>query len=1094
MVNRLISFALEQRFLILILTALLIGVGIKSAVDLPIDAVPDVTNVQVQINTDAPALSPFEVEKLITFPLELAMSGLPDTTEIRSLSKFGLSQITIVFEDDVNIYFARQLVAERLQDAAQHLPPGVGAHPEMAPVSTGLGEIYQFVVERIPGPEPTRAVSTMAARHLAEGTHDADEEHHRYLAPCGCPCLVCTQRDAGISQTSPWLTPFDPDAMHMRTLVDWVIKPQLRTVPGVAEVNPFGGFEKQYQVLVDPDKLVSHDLSLREVFEALGKNNRNAGGAYVEHQAEQYLVRGIGLVNSIEDIRDIIITEEHGTPLRVRDVAEVVIGPEVRQGSATKDGKGEVVTAIAMLLRGANSRTVVQDVKEKVKDLNKSLAPAGVRIKPFYDRTELINKTIHTVEKNLFEGGLLVVAVLVALLGNLRAALIVASAIPLSMLFALTGMQKYGISGNLMSLGAIDFGLIVDGAVVMVENMVREIAERRKHLGRALSRPEVMRLVLESAQSLSRPIVFGVGIIIMVYLPIMTLEGIEGKMFKPMAFTVALALTGALLLSLTLIPVLCALFLRGDAAEKENPIVGFVKKGYIPALHWAMSHRTPVVLGAAGIFAIGALAFTRLGSEFIPRLDEGAVAFSAFKLPSVSLSEATRLATVIEKVLKEEFPNEVDTVVTKTGRAEIATDPAGPEHGDHFVMLHPKSEWKRAKTKEELVNQMNEELSKVPGVSYLFSQPIELRVNELISGVRADVAVKVFGEDFDILREKAEEITTVLKGVRGAADTKAEQVTGLPMLQIEIDRHAITRYGINVDDVQEVVETAIGGKEASEVIEGDRRFALVVRFPKSVREEPEAIKKMLVSAPNGQRIPLAQLAKVSIEEGPAQVSREWSRRRVVIETNVRGRDIGSFVAEAQAKIDRAVELPAGYTLDWGGQFENMERARKRLMLVVPLSLFLIFVLLFTTFNSLKQAVLVFTGVPLAVTGGVFSLWMRGMPFSISAGVGFIALFGVAVLNGVVMVSYINQLRQEGRSVRDAVMEGAVVRLRPVLMTALVASLGFVPMALATGTGAEVQKPLATVVIGGLITSTLLTLFVLPTLYRWFEEEKAEVEV
>ncbi|HPO74211.1 MAG: efflux RND transporter permease subunit [Armatimonadetes bacterium] len=1087
MINRLITFALEQRVLVLILAALLIGVGVKSALELPIDAVPDVTNVQVQINTDAPGLSPFEVEKLITFPLELAMSGLPEMAELRSLSKFGLSQITVVFKDHVDIYFARQLVSERLQDASQHLPPGVGAHPEMAPVSTGLGEIYQFVVERIPGANGVGAHSSMSAIHRAEGIHRAeDEEHHRYLAPCGCPCPVCTRRDAGLVQSSPWLTPFDPDAMYLRTLTDWVIKPQLRTVPGVAEVNPFGGFEKQYQVLVDPDRLVSYGLTLRDVFEALGRNNRNAGGAYIEHGAEQYLVRGVGLVRNIEEIKNIVITAHDGIPIRVRDVAEVVVGPEVRQGSATKDGQGEVVTAVVMLLRGANSRTVVADVKKKVEALNKSLAPAGVRIVPFYDRTELVKKTIRTVEKNLFEGAVLVVAVLFALLGNIRAALIVASAIPLSMLFALTGMQKYGISGNLMSLGAIDFGLIVDGSVIMVENCVRRLTERRRELKRALTPDERLATVRAAALEVRQATQFGEMIIIASYLPILTLTGYEGKMFKPMALTVVFALTGAMILSLTLIPVLCALFLRDRPVERENRVLGWVRRRYVPALRWAITHRRTTVLEATALFLAGVLLFPFLGSEFVPKLDEGAIAFSAFKLPSVSLSEATRLATTIEKVLMEKFPDEVETAVTKTGRAEIATDAAGPDHGDHFIILKPRSQWKRAKTKEELVNLMNAELSKVPGISYLFSQPIELRVNELISGVRSDVAVKVFGEEIDILREKAEEIAAVLREVSGAADTKVEQVTGLPMLQIEVDRDAISRYGINVDDVQEVVETAIGGKEATEVIEGDRRFSLVVRFPKAVREDPEAIKNTLVTAPNGQRIPVAELASVKLVEGPAQVSREWGQRRVVVETNVRGRDIGSFVAEAQRKIDERVKLPAGYRVDWGGQFENMQRARARLMVVVPVTLFLIFVLLFTTFHSLRQALLVFTGVPLAVTGGVFALFARGMPFSVSAGVGFIALFGVAVLNGLVMVSYINQLRQDGKEMADAIIEGAEVRLRPVLMTALVASLGFIPMALATGTGAEVQKPLATVVIGGLVTSTLLTLFVLPTLYAWFE--------
>ncbi len=884
-----------------------------------------------------------------------------------------------------------------------------------------------------------------------------------------------------------WLTPFDPNAMELRTVLDWFVKPQLRTVPGVVEVNSFGGYVKQYQVLLDPAKLVSHDLTLREVFEALTKNNRNAGGAYIEHQAEQYIVRGVGLVNSVEDIQNVIVTEEHGTPLRVKDVAEVTIGPEVRQGAVTKDGKGEVVAGITMMLKGANSRTVVQGVKQKIAELNKAL-PKGVRIVPFYDRTELVEKTIHTVEKNLLEGGLLVIAILFLLLGNVRAALIVASAIPLSMLFAFIGMERFGISGNLMSLGAIDFGLIVDGAVVMIENTMREVSEQRGHLGRPLTRSEVMRLVLESSQSLSRPIVFGVGIIIIVYLPIMTLEGFEGKMFKPMAFTVALALTGSLLLTLTLVPVLAALFVRGDVSERENPIIARLKRVYVPALRWAMNRRGVVLSVAAALFAAAAVLFPRLGAEFIPRLDEGSIAISALRLPSVSLRESMRQSQITEAYLREKFP-EIETIVTKIGRAELATDPAGPEHHDMLIMLKPRSEWKTATTKEGLVDKIATALNKFPGISPVFSQPIELRVNELISGVRADVAVKIWGDDMDVLQQKAQEIAAVLGDIRGSAEVRAEQVTGLPMLQITVNRQAIQRYGINVNDVQEVIETAIGGKEASEVIEGERRFDLVVRFPKAIREDVEAVKNTLVSAPNGQRVPLSQLAEVHIVEGPAQVSREFAKRRVVVECNVRFRDIGSFVAEAEQKIAQRVKLPAGYYITWGGTFENLQRARARLMVVVPLSLFLIFMLLFTTFNSLKQAALVFTGVPLAVTGGVFSLWLRGMPFSISAGVGFIALFGVAVLNGVVMVTFINQLRDEGMPLSDAVMQGCKVRLRPVLMTALVASLGFIPMALSHGTGAEAQRPLATVVIGGLVTSTILTLFVLPALYAWFEREE-----
>ena len=1029
MIEKIIHASLKQKLLVIFAVIILIAGGIAALNLLPIDAVPDVTNVQVQILTSSPTLAPVEVERYITFPIEVAMNGLPEVEEIRSVSKFGLSLVTVVFHDNVDIYFARQLVFERLQTAAEEIPPELGK-PELGPTSTGLGEIYQYVIK------PETAVNDSLT------------------------------------------------LMEMRTLQDWIAKRQLLTVPGVNEVNSFGGFVKQYQVLIDPQKLISYNISLRDVYESVANNNANAGGAYIEHGNEQYLVRGSGLVQSIEDINNIVVKTENGTPIFLKNIASVQLSPEIRQGSVTKDGRGEVATGIVMMLKGENSRAVVNRVKEKIETVKKAL-PKGVTIEPFYDRTELVNKTIRTVEKNLLEGGILVVGILVLLLFNLRGGFIVASVIPLSMLFAVIMMVATGVSGNLMSLGAIDFGLIVDGAVVMVENAIRKLHEKKN----GFSNTET---ILESAIEVGRPVVFAVGIIIIVYLPIMTLTGIEGKMFKPMAYTVTYALIGSLLLTLTYVPVMSALVFKKKVTEKESPIIVWAKKKYTPILKRILPKRKIVAFVAAGFVALSFAVFPFLGSEFIPQLDEGAIAVQAWRLPSVSLTTSTETSALIEKEILK-FP-EVKSVVSKTGRAEIGTDPMGVEISDIFVELKPKDEWKTTDDKEELVESMSEALAMIPGIAFSFSQPIQLRVAELISGVRSDVAIKLFGEDLDVLKEKADEIVRVVSQIEGAADVQAEQITGLPQLQIRIDRSKIARYGINVSDVNEVIETAIGGKSAGEIFEGEKRFDLIVRFKEEARNNVEAIKNLLVPAPNGSNIPLSQIADVYIEEGPAQISREHSQRRIVIEANVRGKDIGSFVEEAEKAIYSKVNLPAGYYLEWGGTFENLQNARTRLMVVVPLSLFLIFVLLFISFGSIRNALLIYTGIPFAIVGGVFSLLFRNMHFSISAGVGFIALFGVAVLNGVVMVSYINKLRQEGLALDEAVIQGATTRLRPVLMTALVASLGFIPMALSTGAGAEVQRPLATVVIGGLITSTILTLFVLPTFYKWFEEKKVETEM
>jgi cobalt-zinc-cadmium resistance protein CzcA len=1027
MINAIIQFSVSHRLIILLVVVILIGAGWYSLRRLPIDAVPDVTNVQVQVLTAAPSLAPLEIERQITFAVEVAMSGLPDVQEIRSISKFGLSAVTIVFNDSVDTYFARQLVLERLSQAREQIPENIGS-PEMGPISTGLGEIYQYELKATAG------------------------------------------------------SGYDPTAL--RTIQDWNVRRQLLGVPGITEVNSFGGLEKQYQVHLDPAKLQSYDLSLRDVLEAVGRNNANVGGAYIEHGSEQYLLRGIGLVESAEDISNIVVkTGSEGVPVYVRDVGEVVTGATVRQGAVTADGEGEIVAGIAMMLKGANSRTVVERVKERIAQIQTTL-PKGVELIPFYDRGELVDRTIRTVVTNLVEGALLVVIVLILLLGNWRGSLLVATIIPLSMLFAAILMRAFNVSGNLMSLGALDFGLIVDGAVVMVENAVRRRSEAQH--ANSSERPELT--ILEACKEVGRPVVFAVAIIMIVYLPILSLTGIEGKMFKPMALTVVFALVGSLILSLTYVPAAMTYLLRGPVSERESFIIRFVKRHYRPALAYIMRRRSSSLAVATSLIVLSFAIFPFLGSEFIPRLDEGALAVQIQQVPSVSLPQSIRTVSEAEKVLKE-FP-EVTKVVSKTGRAEVATDPMGVETTDVYVALKPRHEWTTAGSREEMIEKMSEALeSKVPNGAFSFSQPIELRVSELIAGVRSDVAIKIFGDDLEVLKKTGEQIGRTVARVAGAEDVKVEQVTGLPQLQIKVDREAVSRYGINVEDVNGVVESIVAGKSAGQVYEGEQRFNLVVRFSGDTGKSVESIKNVLVSAGNGTRVPLFQLADIRVVEGPAQISREDTRRRIGVEVNVRGRDIGSFVREAQSAVAREVNLPPGYYLTWGGTFENLERASSRLLIVVPLALFLIFVLLYTTFNSVRQALLIYTGIPFAVVGGIFALLLRGMPFSISAGVGFIALFGVAVLNGVVMVSYINKLRGEGKSVPDAVTEGAETRLRPVLMTALVASLGFVPMAIATSAGAEVQRPLATVVIGGLITSTVLTLLILPTLYGWFERDR-----
>ncbi|QSQ17651.1 efflux RND transporter permease subunit [Myxococcus landrumensis] len=1029
MFDRLIHFSIKNRLLIFVLTLVLVGFGLNALRKLPIDAVPDVTNVQVQILTSSPGLGPVEVERFITVPVETSMSGLPDTEEIRSVSKFGLSVVTVVFEEGVDIYFARQLIQERLAAAKESIPPGYGS-PEMGPISTGLGEIYQFEVR--------------------------GEGH---------------------------------DAMELRSILEWQVSPRLRSVPGVVEVNAFGGELKTYEVQVDPTRLTAYGLSLGQVFEALEQNNANAGGAYIARGPEQVLIRGEGLVETLEDLRDVVLsTSPQGVPIYVRDVATVAFAPKVRQGAVTRDGRGEAVTGIVMMLIGQNSREVVNNVKVEVEKIRPTLPP-GVTLDTFYDRTDLVRKTIHTVAKNLIEGGVLVVVVLFVMLRNLRAGLLAAAAIPLAMLSAFIGMRALGISGNLMSLGAIDFGLIVDGALIIVENAVRHISEKSHELGRSLTPEERDEVVATSAVEVRQAAAFGELIIGVVYLPILALSGIEGKMFKPMAITVICALAGAFVLSLTFVPALASVLLPLRAKEQESIIVRAARRVYAPALSWCLQRRGRVVGIAGGLLALSLATIPFLGAEFIPRLDEGAIALQAWRVPSVSLEESVRQTTLIEKVLKR-FP-EVTTVVSRTGRAEIATDPMGVEISDIFVMLKPHEEWTTAKDREGLVTAFNAALAKeVPGSLFSYSQPIELRVSELIAGVRSDVAVKLYGEDLNVLKQTGDKLVAALSKVPGAADVKAEQVAGLPVARVQIDRKAIARYGINARQVLDTIE-AIGGREVGTVVEGARRFALQVRFSPDSRATVEQLESLRVASPTGQLIPLSELARVVVEEGPAQVSRENIQRRLTIEANVRGRDLQGFVTEAQQVIARDVKLPTGYWVDWGGQFENLQSASQRLAFVVPLTLLLIFVLLYATFNAVRPALLIYLNIPFAITGGLLALLARGMPLSISAAVGFIALFGVAVLNGLVLVSSIRKLRQEGLSPLQAAHDAAHLRLRPVLTTALVASLGFLPMAYSTGAGAEVQKPLATVVIGGLFSSTLLTLLVLPTVYAWFDRSRAK---
>ena len=1028
MLNWIIDFSLRHRLAVILGTLVLAVVGAFSLQQLDIDAFPDTTPVQVQINTNAPSLSSEEIERQITFPVEQAISGLPGLQVMRSISKFGLSQVTVLFEDNVDIYFARQLINERLSTV--ELPAGI-ERPQMGPVSTGLGEVFHYVLSY-------------------EGVDFSK--------------IDAAERTARLTE--------------LRTIHDWVVKPQLRSVRGVAEVNSWGGYEKQYQVRLDPDRLIKHSLTYEQVADAISANNQNVGGGTVNDGSELLLVHGVGRTVNLQQIQQIVITAENGVPIRVGDIADVQVGNEIRRGTVTADGRGEAVLGLGFMLMGENSHEVTWALKEKIAQVRSTLPP-GVALTSVYDRTELVDHVIHTVQKNLFEGGLLVVAVLFVFLGNLRAGLIVALAIPLSMLLAFSGMLKFGIAASLLSLGAIDFGLVVDSSVVMVENCVR-------HLSHGLGSRNRLQVIRNAAIEVRKPTMFGELIIMIVYLPILTLEGVEGKLFRPMALTVIMALAGSMVLSLTLMPVLASLMLPTQMRETDPLLVRVLKRLYAPVLRYTMHHKTAVIgFALLLLVSVFGLIAPNLGSEFVPRLSEGAITLNVVRLAGTNLEETVRYNTQMEKVLLEKFPDEIAHVWSRVGTAEVATDPMGTELTDLFITLRPREQWQRAGNQAELTQLVERELRDLPGPRLAFSQPIEMRMNEMVSGVRADVAAILYGDDLDVMVKKASEIEQLLKKVPGAADVRVEQVTGQPVLEIRLKQDELARYGIAASQVMELVRS-LGSRHVGEVYEGQLRFPLIIRLPEMNRAGAQSIASILVSTADGQHIPLSRLATIARIEEPNTIKREWYQRRITIEANVRGRDLGSFVADARQAIDDGVALPPGrYRVEWGGQFENLQRAQRRLMIVVPVALLMILALLYMTYGSWIDSLRVFTGVPFAWIGGIIALWMRDMPFSISAAVGFIALSGVAVLDDMLLVSTIRQLRRRGRSLDQAVEEAAMTRLRPILMTTLVASLGFVPMAFSTGMGAEVQRPLATVVIGGVCSAMIMSLLVLRVLYVVF---------
>lgn len=1014
MLSRIIVWSLGHRFIVILATLAVAVLGAVSFHRLPIDAFPDTTPVQVQINTVAPALSPVEIERQITAPIEQAISGLPGLDDVRSISRFGLSQVTVVFEEGTNVYLARQVAMERVQSVS--LPPQL-PRPTLGPVATGLGEVFHYIV---------------------------------------------SGDDKSLSE--------------LRTAQDWIVKPQLRSVRGVAEVNSWGGDERQIHVVVDPKNLQRRGLTLATLAEAIEKNNANVGGGSLDRAGEATLVQGISIAVRPSDIEDMVISAHEGVPVRVRDVARVVEGREIRRGAVTADGKGEVVLGLGFMLMGENSHEVTSRLKVRLAEIEKSLPP-GIGVRPVYDRTEIVDLVLRTVRTNLLEGGILVIAVLFAFLGNLRAGLVVASAIPLSMLFASNWMLRFGIAGSLMSLGAIDFGLVVDSSVIMVENASRRLAENR-------GEQSTMDVVRDAALEVRKPTMFGELIIMIVYLPILFLEGIEGKLFRPMALTVIFALAGSMVLSLTLMPVLASFFLPRRGAERENVVVRLLLRGYRRVLQFVLGHQRWVIAIALFILCGAAGLATRLGSEFVPRLSEGAIVVNTIRLAGVSIDESTRYGLQVERTLLEKFPDEIAHVWTRTGSAEVATDPMGIEVSDVFITLMPRERWKRGKTQDELVRAMQGELESLPGMRVVFTQPIEMRINEMTAGIRSDVGVKLFGDDFTILKEKAREVEALLKAIPGAADIVTEQVTGQPLLQVEVNRAAIARYGIPSHEVLEVV-ASLGTREVGHLQEDEKRFPIALRLDERYRTDIDAVGSILITAANGTQVPLSSVAQLRLVESPSAIHREWARRRIVVQANVRGRDVGSFVREARARIHDKVVFPSGYFVRYGGQFEHLQRAQERLFIVVPVALALIFALLYMTYRRFVDVARVFMGVPFAAVGGVIALWLARLPFSISAGVGFVALSGVSVLADIVLVSTVRQLLAVATPLREAVELSAERRLRPVLMTALVASLGFLPMALNTGVGAEVQRPLATVVIGGIISSTLLTLLVLPVQYVMF---------
>jgi cobalt-zinc-cadmium resistance protein CzcA len=1058
MISKILDFSVHQRWLILLLTLLAAGFGGYAVTKLPIDAVPDITNNQVQINTTASSLSPVDIEKQVTYPVETALAGIKGLEYTRSMSRNGFSQVTAVFAEKLDIYFARQQVAERLSQVKQDLPPG--AEPSMGPISTGLGEIYMWSIH----------YAKPGERKVSDVGKPGWQPNGSYLTPEG------QRLGTELEQTA-----------YLRTVQDWIIRPQIKTVPGVAGVDGIGGFEKQYHVQPDPMKLTALDLSFADIGRALEANNANQGARYLEDNGEGYVVRAAGRLETMEEISNVVIATRSGVPVRIRDIAEVRIGRDLRTGSGSEDGQ-EVVVGTALMLIGENSRKVAAAVDGKMNEIRKALPP-GVEVQTVLDRTRLVEATVKTVAKNLSEGAALVIVILFLLLGNIRAAIITALVIPVAMLMTMTGMVEAKISANLMSLGALDFGLIVDGAVIITENALRHLAERQAELGRKLELEERLVTVRASAEEMIKPSLYGQAIIILVYVPLLTFTGVEGKMFEPMALTVIIALVSAFVLSLTFVPALIAIVITGRVTEKDNLIIRALKAAYRPALGAGVRSPLTFLAGALLLLVGAGVLFTRLGTEFIPQLDEKSIALNATRIPSTSLTQSQAMQLNVEKTVSK-FP-QVAYVFSKTGTAEVASDPMPPNSSDTFVILKPQEEWPNPDlSKAELQEQIEKALGALAGNVYEFSQPIQLRFNELLAGTRGDLAVKVFGEEFEPMLKAANQVATVLRGISGAEDVKVEQTAGLPFLEIKINKAEAARYGLSTGAIQEVIGAAIGGKDAGVVFEGDRRFPIVVRLTDKVREDREALENIPVPLPAGANgratsVLLKQVASFSVTEGPNQISRENGKRRVVVTANVRGRDIGSLVEEAQTKVSSQLRLPPGYYVTWGGQFENLASAKQRLMVVVPVCFFLIFLLLYSALGSPRDALLVFSAVPLALTGGIFALWLRSMPVSVPAAVGFIALSGVAVLNGLVMLTFIKQLIAEGRPKREAILEGAMTRLRPVAMTALVASLGFVPMAIATETGAEIQRPLATVVIGGLISATLLTLIILPALYARF---------